>query len=723
MPLDQHVVSSTTRRRRPRPNYTTNQQHGSVTTLVLWVLLHTLSTNPSQAFTSSYHNDLRKQRNRHGSLSTTPHAKNPIDTMLSDDDVDEPRIEAPKQSSQTDKTHPPMLSRRQAMQSLIMTSTATMALLASSPSNALAATEDAASANSVAEEPLEQLALARGEWAPSSQSPTLSSSSTPSDTVSWADPTFVTYLTRFLIHYDTGVNKWWQQWQTKTALLSPAERDQQLAQKFAALAKSIQQGLTVTLEPPALWDLLYAQYATTTNSNDDDYVDADAPRQLALLFSMLPATLQPTDRLTTYYRKRSTNKKSSNAQLADTATAVTFWESTSADFSALLPPPFHCEPESSNKGFVIVPSPISSSSIANDNLLLTDANNNNSSPQSVETPFGPLGAKPLSRELPRYSSDIYKLFGISGAVGCALTHTVVIPLDVVKTRAQTNPDEQGSNIVAAAVQIVQNEGVDALLLGAQATIAGYFWYGLSVYPSYAFFKRFLTLDVFPSDVALAQANNIALVAGALASVVASLGLTPLEAARIRAVAEPDNYKPLGLLGTLQYIAEEDAIAGWKTLYAGLPSLLTRQVIFGSVKFLAFERACEFIFAFWPNLREFTWTSLAVSLVAGGFSGALSSVVSQPADSLLTFVAQNSDSTANRKDSTDNSASAMGLVEGLQIMIERDGMGSLFRGLGSRSVWAGSIIAGQFLLYDVFRTLFHVAPTDLSQVFQVIVDLD
>ena len=81
-------------------------------------------------------------------------------------------------------------------------------------------------------------------------------------------------------------------------------------------------------------------------------------------------------------------------------------------------------------------------------------------------------------------------------------------------------------------------------------------------------------------------------AGAIAAVVASLGLTPLEAARIRAVAEPDKYRPLGLAGTLDAIAKEDADLGWKTLYAGLPSLMTRQVIFGSIKFLAFERACE-----------------------------------------------------------------------------------------------------------------------------------
>ena len=75
-------------------------------------------------------------------------------------------------------------------------------------------------------------------------------------------------------------------------------------------------------------------------------------------------------------------------------------------------------------------------------------------------------------------------------------------------------------------------------------------------------------------------NLISLIAGAAAAVVASIGLTPIEAARIRTVAEPSVYRDLGLVGTLQSMAGEDERLGWKTLYAGFPSLVTRQVLFG-----------------------------------------------------------------------------------------------------------------------------------------------
>ena len=88
---------------------------------------------------------------------------------------------------------------------------------------------------------------------------------------------------------------------------------------------------------------------------------------------------------------------------------------------------------------------------------------------------------------------------------------------------------------------------------------------------------------------------------------------------------------------------------------------------------------------------------------------ISSIVSQPADSVLTFVAKRG-----------ASGGGLGILDGAKMMVEEDGPESLFRGLGSRSVWAGCIIAGQFLLYDVFRAYFGISDEDLTQVFELVV---
>ncbi|KAL7477660.1 hypothetical protein ACHAW6_003460 [Cyclotella cf. meneghiniana] len=364
---------------------------------------------------------------------------------------------------------------------------------------------------------------------------------------------------------------------------------------------------------------------------------------IGLLFALLPSSRQPVDAL----RVRFENAVDMDVQ--------------SAPLPASTPLPKISLPKAYNtttKSFQIIPAW----------RIYEIGINEETGTTAISTIFGLLSSQPLTRTRPNLGKDYYTLLGISGGVRCALTHALVIPLDVVKMRMQTNPGE--------------HDGKGS--------------------PPYFLAHKPPLLDIY-----VAHANDVALVAGAVASIVASLGLTPIEAARIRAVAEPEIHRDKGLLGTVSVIGREDEELGWRNLYAGLPSLMTRQVIFGSVKFLAFERASEAIFAAWPGLRDATFTALGVSLVAGGFAGVLSSVVSQPADSVLTYVTKQ------------HAGGNLDLLNGAKIMVQRDGVGSLFRGLGSRCVWAGCIIAGQFLLYDVFRGLFGITGDDLNQVFEFV----
>ena len=581
---------------------------------------------------------------------------------------------------------------------------ATIGSLILLPSVAAAAAESSKATPSI--ETLERIKLGDGKWIPAS----LESSSSLSSVMKTKPPpaNFCTYATRFLICYDAGVGAWWASQKRYYSLLSDEECRKKLGRAFGSLAKSIEQAIqqlptTATNNQvdmySQLWDLFQAQYGD----------QPDAPRHLLLLFSFLPDFLQPVSKMQHFaiqkqpQTKQTTSSTKTNSRDSSSSSITELKDLMEQDFSFLLPKQFASVQQSQTSAFRIEP-PVK---------LFEVGIGEEFGQTATATFFGPLALTPLTRDKPHYGWETYALFGFSGATGCALTHSLVIPLDVVKTRAQTDPDGF-SNVLEGGQKIFREEGLAGLALGAQATLAGYFWYGLSVYPSYTFFKRFLAQSgvVLSPEIAMVHANDIALVAGALAAVVASLGLTPLEAARIRVVAEPTVYRPLGLAGTLSTIAGEDPVKGWKTLYDGLPSLLARQVIFGSVKFLAFERACEYIFGVAPSLRDATWTALSVSLVAGGFSGALSSVVSQPADSVLTYVAKNSD--------PDGSGStSLGVLEGSRIMVEKEGISSLFRGLGSRCVWAGSIIAGQFLLYDVFRTYFGVSSAELSQVYRIV----
>ena len=560
--------------------------------------------------------------------------------------------------------------------------------------------------------PLESLSVGQGQWLPLTTKAREVSKGNLSDELCRPPSNFCTYATRFLIRYDSAVQAWWQSQQQQVSLLSPTEQRTRLSRAFGSLAKSLEQAVEdqVNSSFNSAMNIQKQQqfvYRQLWNSFERQYgQQPDAIRQLRLMFALLPPSVQPVQQLLQGTGESQASSFVSTSFRTNNSGDDLLEQALNQDLSTLLPEVYTAQKQqqTSDKSTIYFqiepPVPLFEVGIGEEFGQTATA-----------TTFGPLALTPLTRERPVYGWPIYALFGLSGASGCAITHSIVIPLDVVKTKAQTDPEQFANrSVLAGGRKILRDEGLQGLLLGSQATVAGYFWYGLSVYPSYSFFKRFLTTVVLAPEMATAHADWIALVAGALAAVVASLGLTPLEAARIRAVAEPAVYQPLGLSGTLALIAKEDPLAGWKALYAGLPSLLTRQVIFGSVKFLAFERACEFIFGVAPFLRDATWTALGVSLIAGGFSGTLSSVVSQPADSVLTFVAKNSDGEGR---------SNLGVLEGSRIMVEQEGLGSLFRGLGSRCVWAGSIIAGQFLLYDVFRTYFHITQEDLSQVFHIV----
>ncbi|KAL7499551.1 hypothetical protein ACHAWT_009087 [Skeletonema menzelii] len=617
-------------------------------------------------------------------------ASTPCTLHLNHDGVSELDIDIDGSSSSTEATQnvPSELTSISDRRSMLLST------------SAVALTSFAAlsmSSASSAAETLEELSLGDAKWDNAADA-VLQSPSIPL-CARIVPPSFATYLARFLLHYDEGALRWWEKQADSFSLLASYEAKKRESKSFSSYTSSIQKGLYRHISGEnesnvKSYSKVRTQYSYLLTSLVDKYGSKEgAIRDIGLLFAILPPVYQPTEEMMKLDKGVITKTGSNKGSKLDN-----FTPNFQEDFTLLLPNKYQMQYNGIEKSYTITPKI---------NLFEIEISEE-PGVKAISTTFGPLSSKPLLRER-SLSLDIYALLGISGGAGCALTHTLVIPLDVVKTRMQTNPGEY-NGVFDGAATITREEGIGALLLGTQATIVGYLWYGISVYPSYAFFKRFIASTLMSPAFAVAHANDVALVAGALASVIASLGLTPLEACRIRAVAQPEIYRDAGLIGTGKIIASENDQLGWKTLYAGLPSLMIRQVIFGSVKFLAFERASEAIFSIHPEFREATVTALGVSLVAGGISGALSSVVSQPADSVLTYVA---------KDSGGN----LGVFDGARKMIREEGVKSLFNGLGSRCVWAGCIIAGQFLLYDVFRAAFGITGEDLNQALTLTLDLN
>jgi solute carrier family 25 (mitochondrial phosphate transporter), member 3 len=90
-------------------------------------------------------------------------------------------------------------------------------------------------------------------------------------------------------------------------------------------------------------------------------------------------------------------------------------------------------------------------------------------------------------EVPYGSLEYYAKCAIGGALSCGLTHTAVVPLDLVKCRIQVDPAKY-KGIVAGFRVSVAEEGARGLAKGWAPTLIGYSIQGLGKFGFYELFK-------------------------------------------------------------------------------------------------------------------------------------------------------------------------------------------------------------------------------------------
>lgn len=450
-----------------------------------------------------------------------------------------------------------------------------------------------------------------------------------------------------------------------------------------------------------LWESLHRAYGV--GAGDDSEVTA----RLAQLFSLLGPSLQPVDAMRDAERAAAAPREdltTSPAQLAVLATELT------SSATALLPPYIVPEWDASRRAYFLPPPLRRALALTVDDL--TSAAAARESPPASSSAFGSLSRAPLSMER-TLSPATYGLFALSGGCGCSLTHLTVVPLDVVKTRLQTRPGVY-AGFADALTTIQREEGTRMLFQGAQATGAGYFAYGVSVYPGYELAKRVLFALAGPTAVLEARVPLV-LVAGALATIVTCFLITPFEAVRIRMVECP-GYADSFASATRRFVNE----GGWASLYDGLIPLLIRQVLFGMVKFLIFDTCADAILAALPpGAGESAAVALGVSLLSGAIAGVGAAMISQPADVVLSKVAQG-DGSSGVVGRLPGGVNQLALLQQAGSAIVRQyGLAGLYLGLPSRCLWSGAIIAGQFFLYDVFKGALHVTAQDLTLAYDAL----
>lgn len=294
----------------------------------------------------------------------------------------------------------------------------------------------------------------------------------------------------------------------------------------------------------------------------------------------------------------------------------------------------------------------------------------------------------------------YRFF-VAGGLCAAASHGATTPIDVVKTRIQSTPEEFADvGLLSAASRVWETDGPKGLLAGLGPTVAGYGLEGSVKFGLYESLKPTFAGLLMTEEVSkaggLGDAKAVAyLGASVVAGAAASLLLCPMERTRIRLVTDP-NFAT-GLLTGLPRLIEEE---GLPYIFSGMPAMLSKQVPYTITKQVTFDLFASSLYAAAATYGfAQSEIKLEVSVFAAFLASILSCITSHPGDVVLT---------ATYKGDRPDDRSGFGRVVG--DIYEERGIGGFFTGISARFVHVGAIITSQLVLYDIIKQLLGLPAT-------------
>lgn len=300
---------------------------------------------------------------------------------------------------------------------------------------------------------------------------------------------------------------------------------------------------------------------------------------------------------------------------------------------------------------------------------------------------------PALSNTPTLGVSYFARQALAGAICASSAHLALVPLDVIKTQIQLRIGST-AGFGEVARDIIRVQGYRGLFLGLSPTVVGFSLQGGAKFALFDGLKRTLPPVSGGEKVALLAA------AAATAEVAASTLLCPFEALRIRQVAVPETFSGRGMLGGFRKVVE---LEGGGALFRGLVPIWLKQVPYTAAQLLAFtlltDAAYQRAIPAATGLHKADLSvsaQLGVSLTCGVGAGVISSLVSQPGDTVLTRI------NAGLKKSMHSGAAAPGAVvrpPSVAAVVRSLGFWGLWSGTATRAALTGVLSAVMFLTYD------------------------
>ncbi len=178
--------------------------------------------------------------------------------------------------------------------------------------------------------------------------------------------------------------------------------------------------------------------------------------------------------------------------------------------------------------------------------------------------------------------------GFGGILSCGITHTALVPLDLVKCRIQVDPAKYKGIFNGFGVT-VKEDGFRGLGKGWAPTAIGYSMQGLGKFGFYELFKIVYS-DLLGPELSYQWRTSLYLAASASAEFFADIALCPMEACKVRIQTQPGCPPYLRVVAPMIWKQE-----GFTGFYKGITPLWMRQIPYTMMKFACFERTVELLY--------------------------------------------------------------------------------------------------------------------------------
>ncbi|KAL1900403.1 Fe(2+) transporter [Ceratocystis pirilliformis] len=254
---------------------------------------------------------------------------------------------------------------------------------------------------------------------------------------------------------------------------------------------------------------------------------------------------------------------------------------------------------------------------------------------------------------------------LAGAFAGIAEHTVMYPIDAIKTRMQVlspKPSAVYNGVVEGTYRIASTEGVLSLWRGMTSVVVGAGPAHAVYFATYEAVKHIMGGNEAGVHHPLAAATS-----GACATIASDALMNPFDVIKQRMQMHNSRQMYRSIFDCARYVYRKEGIAAF---YVSYPTTLSMTVPFTALQFLAYESIST---AMNPSKKYDPLIHCTAGAVAGGFASALTT----PMDVIKTML-------QTRGTATDAELrSVNGFIAGCKLLFAREGAKGFFKGMGPR----------------------------------------